>query len=236
MKIKVCGITTSADALACVAAGVDWIGLNFHPGSPRHVDPARAVAIAGSLDGWAEPVGLFVDRPPDEIVEVARSVGLDLVQLHGAEPVEILPRLAGLRVIKAFRLSGPESAAEIRAYVARAEAIGRPLHAILVDAHVPGLLGGTGVAIADDLLDLIPRHPRLILAGGLTPENVADRVARACRGWSTWRAGSSRPRGRSARRGSGGSSPRRGGPGHSTVTLLARFRGLSMSQPRSLAT
>jgi phosphoribosylanthranilate isomerase len=178
LKIKVCGITTPDDAMTCVAAGVDWIGLNFHPGSPRFVDPERAVVIRASLLGRAEAVGLFVDRPTGEITEIARTAGLNLVQLHGSEPVESLARLHGLRVIKAFRLAGPGSGDEIRAYVERAEAIGHPPYAILVDAHVPGLLGGTGVAIADDLLELIPAHPRLILAGGLTPENVADRVAR----------------------------------------------------------
>jgi phosphoribosylanthranilate isomerase len=178
LKIKVCGITTPEDALTCVAAGVDWVGLNFHPGSPRFLDPARAVAIRTSLQGRAEAVGLFVDRPAAEITEIARSVGLDIVQLHGSEPVESLTLLEGLRVIKAFRLAGSDSAAEIREYIERAETLGHPLYAILVDAHVLGLLGGTGVEIPDDLLGLIPAHPRMILAGGLTPENVADRVAR----------------------------------------------------------
>ncbi len=178
MKIKVCGLTTPADALACVEAGVDWVGLNFYPRSARFVDSERAVAIRHALDGRAGTVGLFVDRPAEEVVATAEAVGLDFVQLHGDEPPEYLARLGALRVVKAFRLKDEESARAIRSYLDRAEALGSPPYAVLVDAYVPGSAGGTGVAIADDLLGLIPAHPRLILAGGLTPENVAERAGR----------------------------------------------------------
>ncbi len=179
MKIKVCGLTTPADALACVAAGVDTIGLNFHPRSPRFVDIANAIRVVDALRGQSEPVGLFVDVAPASIIETARAVGLEIIQLHGDEPPEVLAELAGLRVIKAFRLAGPETLDAITAYLDRAEQLGHPPFAILVDAHVPGLAGGTGQAIGDELLSRLPTHSRLILAGGLTPENVADRIGRA---------------------------------------------------------
>lgn len=179
MRVKVCGLTTPADAIACIEAGVDWVGLNFHPRSPRFVDRERAVAIRRALEDRAGVVGLFVDRPADDVVAIAEAIGLDFVQLHGDEPPEYLSRLAGLRVVRAFRLKDAGSADSIRAYLGRAEDLGCPPHAILVDAFVPGLSGGTGVAIDDGLLGLIPRHPRLILAGGLTPENVANRAALA---------------------------------------------------------
>ena len=178
MKIKVCGLTTPADAIACVEAGVDWVGLNFHPGSPRFVEVERAVVIRSALDGRAEAVGLFVDRPADEVLATARAAGLDLVQLHGDEPPEYLAELPGVRIVKAFRLKDVESASAIGRYLDRADVLGHPPHAILVDAFVPGLAGGTGIAIDDELLGLIPAHPRLILAGGLTPDNVADRAGR----------------------------------------------------------
>ena len=178
MKIKVCGLTTSADVLACLDAGVDWIGLNFHPGSVRRAEIPVAIAIREALDDRAEAVGLFVDRPPAEVVETARAVGLGLIQLHGSEPPEDLPRFAGLRVIKAFRVGSLDSIAAIHRYLDAADRLGHPPHAILVDAYVPGVAGGTGVSIADDLLAQLPKHPRLILAGGLTPENVADRLSR----------------------------------------------------------
>ncbi len=178
MKIKVCGLTTPADAIACVEAGVDWVGLNFHPHSVRYIGPEQAVAIRLALGGQAEAVGLFVDRPAEEVVATARAVGLDLVQLHGDEPPEYLAELPGVRVVKAFRLKDAASASAIGRYLDRAAALGHPPHAILVDAFVPGLVGGTGATIADELLGLMPAHPRLILAGGLTPENVADRAGR----------------------------------------------------------
>jgi phosphoribosylanthranilate isomerase len=178
VKIKVCGLTTPADALACVAAGVDWVGLNFHPESPRVVDLPRAEEIRRLIGDRAGVVGLFVDRPAAEVVATARSIGLDFVQLHGDEPPEYLAELAGLPVVKAFRLKDTESARAIRFYLERAEALGHPPHAVLVDAYVSGRSGGTGVAITDDLLGLIPAHPRLILAGGLTPGNVAERAGR----------------------------------------------------------
>ena len=178
MKVKVCGLTTPADAIAGFAAGLDWVGLNFHPRSPRFVDPERAVAIRTALGGRAGVVGLFVDRPAEEVVATSEAVGLDFVQLHGDEPPEYLAGLGTLRIVRAFRLKDARSADAVRSYLERAERLGHPPYAVLIDASVPGLEGGTGVAIADELLGLIPSHPRLILAGGLTPENVAGRAIR----------------------------------------------------------
>jgi phosphoribosylanthranilate isomerase len=176
--VKVCGLTTPGDALATVAAGADWIGLNFHPASPRAIDPAAAAAIVAALPAPAEAVGLFVDRPPEEVAAVAARVGLRIVQLHGREPPEDLLVLRRLRVVRAFRLADDRTIAEMGAYLRRAAELGRPPDAVLVDAFVAGQPGGTGRTIASDLLDYLPPLPRLILAGGLTPENVAARVAR----------------------------------------------------------
>jgi phosphoribosylanthranilate isomerase len=178
LKIKVCGLTTPSDVGPCLEAGIDWVGLNFHPGSPRRVHPATVGAILEALQGRANPVGLFVDRPPAEIRDLARGLGLGLVQLHGQEPPEDLVALGDFFLIKAFRLADEASAGAIHAYLDRADRLGRVPDAILIDAYVPGQAGGTGVAIPDDLLSLIPAHPRVILAGGLTAANVADRVRR----------------------------------------------------------
>jgi len=178
LKIKVCGLATPDDARACVEAGVDWVGLNFHPGSIRCVEPSQASEIRAALDGRAEAVGLFVDRRPADAIAIARAVGLDLIQLHGSEPPEDLPHFAGLRVIKAFRVGDLASIATIHRFLEAAERLGHPPYAILVDAFVAGMAGGTGVAIGDDLLSEMPSHPRLILAGGLTPKNVAERLTR----------------------------------------------------------
>jgi phosphoribosylanthranilate isomerase len=179
VRIKVCGLTDAAEAVACATAGAHWIGLNFHPASPRSVDPARAAEIRASLPSTVEVVGVFVNRPPGEVAAVAARVGLRIVQLHGDEPVEDLRELGHLQVVRAFRVRDRAGLDAASAYLARAEALGRPLDAVLVDAYVPGQAGGTGRLIEDDLLGFLPSHPRLILAGGLTPENVAGRIAQA---------------------------------------------------------
>lgn len=178
IRIKVCGLTSVAQALASAAAGTDWVGLNFHPGSPRRVDPTLAAEIVAALPRTTEAVGLFVDRPTDEVAALADRIGLRIVQLHGQEPPEDLGRLGHLRLVRAFRIGSADAVAAMVAYLRRAEDLGRVPDEVLVDAYVPGRDGGTGQAIADHLFPLLPPLPRLILAGGLTPENVAERVAR----------------------------------------------------------
>jgi phosphoribosylanthranilate isomerase len=179
VRIKVCGVTRVDDALSCAAAGADWIGLNFHPDSPRRIDPSLAAEIIAALPASAEAVGLFVDRPPGEVAERADRLGLRVVQLHGREPAEDLLILAHLTIVRAFRIGDADAVSRMVAYLSHAERLGRAPDAVLVDAFVPGRPGGTGHAIAPDLLALLPSLPRLILAGGLSPENVAARVALA---------------------------------------------------------
>jgi phosphoribosylanthranilate isomerase len=177
VRVKVCGLTSVAEALACAKAGADWVGLNFHPASPRRVDPATAARIVAALPPGIKPVGLFVDRPPSEVAATASALGLKVIQLHGSEPPEDLPALAHLFVVRAFRLGDESALAALASYLDRAAALGCPPAAVLVDGYAADLPGGTGRTIATDLLDQLPPLPRLVLAGGLTPENVAERVA-----------------------------------------------------------
>ena len=146
--------------------GADWIGLNFHPGSPRYVEQSIAAAIIAALPDTVAVVGVFVDRPPGEVAEVAERLGLGIVQLHGQEPPEDLLELGPLRVIRAFRLGHPSAWNGVCDYVAQADALGRPLDGVLVDAYVAGQPGGTGVSIRDDILDCRPPLPRLVPPGG----------------------------------------------------------------------
>jgi phosphoribosylanthranilate isomerase len=178
IKVKVCGLTRVSDALACAEAGADWIGLNFHPASPRRVDLARAAEIVAALPAPVEAVGLFVDRPPAEVADIAGRLGLRIVQLHGDEPPEDLVLLRHITTIRAFRLGDLAAVGRMSSYLDRCRALGRLPDAVLIDAYVPGQAGGTGHTIAADLLDALPPLPRLILAGGLTPENVAARIGR----------------------------------------------------------
>ncbi|HEV3165093.1 MAG TPA: phosphoribosylanthranilate isomerase [Isosphaeraceae bacterium] len=178
VRIKVCGVTSVADALACASAGTDWIGLNFYPRSPRCIDESLGAAIVEALPATTEAVGLFVNRPPAEVAEIARRVGIRIVQLHGDEPPEDFLALEGLQVVRAFRLADADSIARMEAYLERAAQLGRVPDAVLVDAFAAGQPGGTGQTIADDLLDRLPDLPRLILSGGLTPANVSERIHR----------------------------------------------------------
>jgi phosphoribosylanthranilate isomerase len=171
-------LTCVDDARACAEAGADWIGLNFHPASPRYVEPARAAEIIAALPASLSAVGVFVDRPAREVAEVAERLGLGIVQLHGQEPLNDLLVLDHLQIIRAFRLERASAWTEVTDYLARAKSMGRLPDAVLIDAYVAGMAGGTGATIANDVLDRVPPLPRLILAGGLTPLNVADRVAR----------------------------------------------------------
>lgn len=175
-RIKVCGLRTPEHADLCARLGVDWIGLNFHRPSIRSIDPRDARALTERLPETTRAVGLFVDLPAQQVGHACELAGVHLIQLHGREPVELLRDLPPLPVIRAFRIGDVAAIAAMRDYVAEAEAIGHPLHAVLVDAYVPGTQGGTGHAIEDELLAKLPALPRLILAGGLNPENVRDRI------------------------------------------------------------
>lgn len=179
--VKVCGLTDPSEARDCLAAGVDWLGLNFHPPSPRSITIDRAREIGDTLD--QDPadvaVGLFVDRPPSQVAATCRATGLRRIQLHGGEPPEDLVELADFFLIRAFRLRDVDSVRAMAAYLERADRLGRPPDAILIDAWAPGALGGTGAMIDPSLLADLPPLPRLMLAGGLNPENIAARVQTA---------------------------------------------------------
>lgn len=177
VRVKICGITNEADALAAAELGADALGLNFYPKSPRCLTEERATSIIRVLPPFVEPVALFVNEPLEHMTAVARRLGaVNVLQFHGADPP--LASAAPFRLIPAFPVKDASSLSCIRAYLDRCRAAGQLPSAILLDAHVPGFYGGTGqVAPWDLLADFQPGVP-IILAGGLTPENVADAVRR----------------------------------------------------------
>jgi phosphoribosylanthranilate isomerase len=178
-RIKICGITTVSDARSAVEAGADAIGLNFFRGSPRFVTLDVAREIAAALPPGVAKVGLFVNASPAEIRSVAEALELDCVQLHGDEPPEHLAKLMGLAVMRAFRL-GPDGLTSVSLYLRACGELGASPQYVLLDAMKSGQYGGTGATFdwqrAIDYLGL-PNVPPLVLAGGLTDENVAEAIA-----------------------------------------------------------
>ncbi len=166
VKVKICGVTTVADALHAAQAGADAIGLNFHPSSPRCVSVETAAEIAAALPTRVLRVGVFVDLPRQQVQTIADRVGLDGLQFHGDEsPGEC--RGWSQRTIKAVRVRDAQSApAAARDY---------DVDWLLADAYVEGVPGGTGTRVPLQWLADVARE-RLILAGGLTAESVADAI------------------------------------------------------------
>jgi len=171
--VKICGITTPEDAALAVDAGADALGFVFWPMSPRRVDLARAAAIARGLPPLVLRVGVFVNAPRDEMARVADAVGLDVLQLHGDEPPEALVALPR-RAIKAVRVGRGFASVQATRYLGCTAGL-------LVDTRLTGdssqAPGGTGVPFDWSLVtDLAAKVPFLVLAGGLTPQNVAEAV------------------------------------------------------------
>jgi phosphoribosylanthranilate isomerase len=175
VRIKICGITNPADANLAADLGADMVGLNFYPPSPRFIDHKTAAAIRVVLPPTVTPVALFVNESPENARARAESIDIKTIQMYG-EHREPLPA-TGVRWIPAFNVRDASSLRAIVAYVDQGFAtVGHP-YAILVDAHAPGQYGGTGQTAPWHLLADFHVGPVLIfLAGGLTPENVADAI------------------------------------------------------------
>jgi phosphoribosylanthranilate isomerase len=193
LRVKICGLTEPDQLAALGSLGVDAVGLNFCDGSPRRLSPDRAEQLLARRPRGLLAVGVFAHQPAAHVAELADRLGLDAVQLHGDEPPEHVRWLhtAGLRVLKAFRLGAAEHLAALEDWLQLATQLDALPEAILLDSAVPGRLGGTGQTLPDDVMDLLaarlprwdsvlPAWRRLhwVLAGGLTPENLADRLAR----------------------------------------------------------
>ena len=180
VRIKICGITTVDDALDAAAAGADAIGLNFYPRSKRYLDIDAARPISLSMPSGLTRVGVFVNATADDISTIVEQVELDCVQLHGDEPPELIAQLPRrISVIRAYRC-GEEGLAALGSYLAACRAQGRLPDAVLIDADAAAEFGGTGRAadwsrVAEER-DFAGDRP-IILAGGLTPANVAKAIA-----------------------------------------------------------
>jgi phosphoribosylanthranilate isomerase len=190
MWVKICGIRDLETAKWVARMAPDAIGLNFFAESPRRVPEIAAAQIVRSLPDDVEPIGLFVNHPLLEIRRICEHVGLRCVQIHGDESPEFLAELKGLEIIRALRV-GDGGLADVHGYLDRCRELGIRLRACLLDAHVAGSYGGTGRTAPWERIAAEYRRdvdPPLILAGGLTPENVVAAID-AVRPWGVDTAG-----------------------------------------------
>jgi len=167
MWIKICGITSVDDALAAVDAGADAIGVNLVPTSRRAVTPDVAAEIARRVSERVRVVAVVADASVQALGVLRRELGIDWLQLHGNEPPEQLFAL----LPNAYKAIAIESPADV------ALAAGYAGELLLVDTKVPGALGGTGTSFDWTLVGELAKSRKLILAGGLAPDNVARAIS-----------------------------------------------------------
>lgn len=168
-RIKVCGITDIDDARDAALLGADAIGLNFHEASPRVVAPGRAMRIIDSLPPFVTSVGVFVDYPdPEALEDFATSMRLDAVQLHGGESPDYCSVIRRVKVIKAFRVNETFKVDSLRQYA---------VSGFLLDAYSKDSYGGTGRTFQWSMASGANAFGKVVLAGGLTPDNVGDAIS-----------------------------------------------------------
>jgi phosphoribosylanthranilate isomerase len=180
MWIKICGIRDVSTAREVARLGADAIGLNFYAPSPRCVSVETAAQIVAALPDSVEPVGVFVNHSLAEVRDICNRCRLRTIQLHGDESPQFAAELHELRIIRAVRLDGPDLSS-LAADLAACRTLSIELRAYLIESRVDGAYGGTGRLAPWDVLGIgwnASNWPPLLLAGGLTPENVADAIRR----------------------------------------------------------
>jgi phosphoribosylanthranilate isomerase len=165
VRVKICGVTRAEDARLAARLGADALGFNFWPGSRRFLEPAAARALVRALPPLVTAVGVFVNPTRDEVLRAVEASGVTVVQLHGDEPPALCASLP-LPVVKAIRVSGKSSLAALASY---------EVQGFLLDAPAPGF-GGSGTTFDWTLAAEVAAALPVLLAGGLTPENVGEAV------------------------------------------------------------
>jgi phosphoribosylanthranilate isomerase len=174
-KVKICGITNTDDALLAANLGADFIGLNFFKDSARKVSLKNAKEIISKMPPFISSVGVFVDEILEEVIKTAKKAPLKYIQLHGTETPEYCSQaalLTGLPIIKAFRIIDEKSIDALPRY-------SESVNYFLLDAFVAGEPGGTGQVFNWDIAVKAKEFGKpVFLAGGLTPENIAEAIAK----------------------------------------------------------
>jgi phosphoribosylanthranilate isomerase len=166
MRIKICGITNVHDALAAADYGADAVGFVLYKSSPRYIDTKAVKNIISQLPPFVTTVGVFADTDERDIRAIVEDCGLDVIQLQGDEPADLCRRLGG-RVIKAIRIRDKFSLNRMIPYKVRA---------FVLDTYREGQLGGTGETFDWSLATEAKKFGKIILAGGLTPENIRQAI------------------------------------------------------------
>ncbi|HXG65587.1 MAG TPA: phosphoribosylanthranilate isomerase [Blastocatellia bacterium] len=167
VRVKICGVRSFEEAQAAIEAGADALGFNFWPESVRYITEEAAREIIAKVPGVVSCVGVFVNEEPQRIREVAANTGISAAQLHGDETSDICAALRPLRVIKAIRVGADFEPVTMQNY---------PVSAVLLDTAVKGRYGGTGERFDWRMAIEAKRYAPIILAGGITIENVADAI------------------------------------------------------------
>ena len=167
VKVKICGVRSVEEAEAALEAGADALGFNFWPPSPRYVSPRAASEIINHLSPVVSTVGVFVNEEANRIIDIASEVGLTAVQLHGDESPEFCERLGSIKTIKAIRVGQDFDLSVIERY---------PVSMVLLDSDISGSYGGTGQRFDWRIAIEAKRLARIILAGGLTTDNVWEAI------------------------------------------------------------
>ncbi|MBI5056340.1 MAG: phosphoribosylanthranilate isomerase [Nitrospirae bacterium] len=166
LKIKICGITNTDDASAAIEYGADALGFVFYQKSPRYITPETAKTIISSLPPFIKTVGVFVDKEKKEVEKITAYTGLDLIQFHGSEPPEYCS--TSRKVIKALRVKELSDLEPLKRY--------KTASAFLLDTYSSETIGGTGQIFNWEIAIEAKKFGRIILAGGLTPENIEEAV------------------------------------------------------------
>jgi phosphoribosylanthranilate isomerase len=167
VRVKICGITSMGDAFYAAEQGADAVGFVFYKRSPRYIDPVEAGKIIAAMPPFVTPVGVFADDDEDSVKYAVNESGVAVLQFHGSEKPGYCDSF-GMPYVKAFRVRGMESLEGMELYQHAA--------AFLLDAYSEKELGGTGTSFNWDTAVFAKKYGRIILAGGLTPLNVAEAV------------------------------------------------------------
>lgn len=169
VKVKICGITNLDDAKAAVDSGADALGFVFFEGSPRYISLENTISIVNAISSFTTCIGVFVNETAENIEKIVSATGIDIIQLHGDEPPEICK--FSRRIIKAIRVKSLESLEPLHKYKDL-------VSCFLLDTYTPKVLGGTGQIFNWDIAIEAKEFGRIILAGGLSPDNISDAVKR----------------------------------------------------------